>query len=91
MNITFHGAARNVTGSKHLLQLNDGTSILKEEYLNPANGLKVVGYTIINGGHTWPGGWQYLPKFIIGKTTKNLNACEEIWGFFKGYKLSVKS
>ncbi|MEO8886770.1 MAG: MBL fold metallo-hydrolase [Mucilaginibacter sp.] len=28
MNITFHGAARNVTGSKHLLQLNDGTSIL---------------------------------------------------------------
>ncbi|MDB5010108.1 MAG: fold metallo-hydrolase, partial [Mucilaginibacter sp.] len=28
MNITFHGAARNVTGSKHLIQLNDGTSIL---------------------------------------------------------------
>jgi metallo-beta-lactamase family protein len=28
MNITFHGAARNVTGSKHLLRLNDGTSIL---------------------------------------------------------------
>ncbi len=28
MNITFHGAARNVTGSKHLLQLDDGTHIL---------------------------------------------------------------
>lgn len=28
MNLTFHGAARNVTGSKHLLQLKDGTSIL---------------------------------------------------------------
>ncbi|MDP9076973.1 MAG: MBL fold metallo-hydrolase [Bacteroidota bacterium] len=28
MNITFHGAARNVTGSKHLIRLNDGTSIL---------------------------------------------------------------
>lgn len=28
MNITFHGAARNVTGSKHLLQLKNGTSIL---------------------------------------------------------------
>jgi metallo-beta-lactamase family protein len=28
MNITFHGAARNVTGSKHLLRLNDGTNIL---------------------------------------------------------------
>jgi metallo-beta-lactamase family protein len=28
MNITFHGAARHVTGSKHLLQLKNGTSIL---------------------------------------------------------------
>lgn len=28
MHITFHGAARNVTGSKHIVQLNDGTSIL---------------------------------------------------------------
>jgi len=28
MEITFHGAARNVTGSKHLLRLQDGTSIL---------------------------------------------------------------
>jgi polyhydroxybutyrate depolymerase len=64
---------------------HDGTSILKEEYRNPKNGLKVVGYTIVNGGHTWPGGWQYLPKAIIGKTTQNLNACEEIWSFFKGY------
>jgi metallo-beta-lactamase family protein len=28
MNITFHGAARNVTGSKHLIKLKDNTSIL---------------------------------------------------------------
>lgn len=28
MHITFHGAARQVTGSKHLIQLNDGTSVL---------------------------------------------------------------
>jgi metallo-beta-lactamase family protein len=28
MHITFHGAARNVTGSKHLIELNDGTSVL---------------------------------------------------------------
>lgn len=28
MNISFHGAARTVTGSKHLLQLNNGKSIL---------------------------------------------------------------
>jgi len=28
MTITFHGAARNVTGSKHLIKLNNGTQIL---------------------------------------------------------------
>src|ERR1700753_1899727 len=28
MDITFHGAARNVTGSKHLLHLQDSTTIL---------------------------------------------------------------
>ncbi len=66
---------------------DDGTSIIKQEYTNAATGFKVVGYTIVNGGHTWPGGWQYLPKFIVGKTTKNLNACAVIWDFFKQYRL----
>ena len=66
----------------------DSTSIIKEEYSNPHTGFKVVGYTIVNGGHTWPGGWQYMPQFIVGKTTKNLNACHEIWNFFKQYKLN---
>lgn len=66
----------------------DSTSVIKEEYFNPANGLKVVGYTINNGGHTWPGGWQFMPEFIVGKTTKNLNACQVIWDFFKQYKLN---
>lgn len=70
---------------------HDGTSIIKEEYHNPKNGLKVISYTINNGGHTWPGGWQYFPKFIVGKTTHNLNACQEIWSFFKPYKLSAKN
>jgi len=30
MTITFHGAARTVTGSKHLLELSDGTRILMD-------------------------------------------------------------
>lgn len=68
--------------------VNDGTSIQKEEY-SGANGLKVVGFTIVDGGHTWPGGTQYLPKFMIGPLSKNLNACDEIWKFFKENKLGV--
>lgn len=67
---------------------DDGTTVVKEEYNSP-NGFKVIGYTINNGGHTWPGGRQYLPAFIIGKTTRNLNACQVIWDFFKSYQLKA--
>jgi polyhydroxybutyrate depolymerase len=65
----------------------DGSCIIREEYANPKTGIKVVGYTIINAGHTWPGGTQYLPKMMIGSVSHNMNACEAIWDFFKGYKL----
>ncbi len=65
----------------------DGTSVTREEYINTKTGIKVVGYTIVNGGHTWPGGTQYLPKMVIGSVSHNLDACEAIWDFFKGYKL----
>ncbi len=66
----------------------DGTSIIKEEYTNAKTGVKVVGYTITNAGHTWPGGTQYLPKLMIGSVTHNMNACAVIWDFFKEYKLA---
>jgi len=40
-------------------------------------------YVVEGGGHTWPGGWQYFPERIIGKTTVNMDASEEIMAFFK--------
>jgi polyhydroxybutyrate depolymerase len=69
--------------------VNDGTSAVREEYSSAKSNLKVVGYTINNGGHTWPDGKQYLPAFIIGKTTRNVNACQVIWDFFKPYQLKA--
>ena len=68
---------------------NDGTTVIKEQYSDPKNNLKVIGYTVNNGGHTWPDGKQYLPAFIIGKTTRNFNACQVIWDFFKPYQLKA--
>ena len=68
--------------------VSDGTGVVKEEFLNSTTGIKVLGYTITNGGHTWPGGTQYLPKFLIGTVSHNLKACDIIWDFFKEYKLA---
>ena len=67
----------------------DGTSIIRETYRNPKTGVEVVGITIQNGGHAWPGGWAYLPRAIIGVTTRNLDANEAIWAFFKKYKRTI--
>jgi len=45
--------------------------------------LKVELIKIVGGGHTWPGGHQYLPKKIIGNVTRDFNAADKLWEFFK--------
>jgi polyhydroxybutyrate depolymerase len=61
----------------------DGTRVIREEYTNTDTGNKVVLLKVIDGGHTWPGGWQYLKEKWIGKTSMDINACDEIWSFFR--------
>ena len=61
----------------------DGTRVRREAYNQCREGMEVVLYTIEGGGHTWPGGHQYLPEWIIGKTSRDINANEVIWGFFQ--------
>ncbi|MGD0018906.1 MAG: hypothetical protein ABSD62_06585 [Candidatus Limnocylindrales bacterium] len=44
-------------------------------------------YRVEGAGHTWPGGDQYLPKLIIGSTTRSFDASEAIWRFLSGHRL----
>ena len=60
----------------------DGTSVQKHIYRQCRDGADVVLYEIIGGGHTWPGGYQFLPEFLIGKTNRDFNATKTIWDFF---------
>jgi len=60
----------------------DGTRVTREQYINDNDGTEVILYAIDGGGHTWPGGFQYLPAWIIGKTCKDFDANEVIWAFF---------
>jgi polyhydroxybutyrate depolymerase len=38
---------------------------------------------LAGGGHTWPGGTQYLPKAIVGAVCPELDASRVIWDFFR--------
>ena len=64
----------------------DGTRVTKIEYTQCAAESKVVLYRIDGGGHAWPDGRQYLPVGLVGRTSRDINACDEIWEFFRSLK-----
>ncbi|MCX6302823.1 MAG: alpha/beta hydrolase-fold protein [Bacteroidia bacterium] len=61
----------------------DGTRVTRKEYINNSDGTEVILYSVDGGGHTWPGGVQYMPAWIVGKTSRDIDANEVIWSFFK--------
>jgi polyhydroxybutyrate depolymerase len=61
----------------------DGTRVRKEVYADGKEDSEVILYVIEGGGHTWPGGLQYLGERTIGKTCQDIDANELIWEFFK--------
>lgn len=69
----------------------DGTSVFAETYAPCAGGSAVKFIKIEGGGHTWPGGLQYLPKGVIGPTSRELDADSEIWNFFGGHALKPRA
>ena len=64
-------------------RVNDGTHVHRDLWAGGADDTEVLVYTIEGGGHTWPGGPQYLPVMIVGKASRNLNATRVIWEFFQ--------
>ncbi len=63
--------------------LNDGTTTTVERFSGCSGGAEVRLYTVVGGGHTWPGGWQYLAERLVGKTSRDWSASEEMWAFLK--------
>jgi polyhydroxybutyrate depolymerase len=42
-------------------------------------------YRIVNGGHTWPSGIQYLPSMLVGKVNRDIDGADEAWRFFSRF------
>ncbi len=56
------------------------------EYTDCAHDAAVVLYTVVEGGHTWPGGMP-LPEWLAGSTSNSIDATGEMWAFFSEHPL----
>lgn len=85
--IQFWTAANRCTGEPVVEKLPDtdpadGTRVIRNTWKPAGGGAPVILYRIEGGGHTWPGGWKYLPAVVIGRVCMDINACDIIWEFF---------
>lgn len=64
----------------------DGTRVVRQLSTNCRDGAEVVLYEVQGGGHTWPRGAQYLPRWIIGRVSQDLDANAVIWEFFSRFR-----
>lgn len=85
--VRFWKEKNSCTTIKNTVQLpdiaDDGTTVSVEEYGDCDTQGALVLYKVNGGGHTWPGGKQYLGERWIGKTNRDIVACDVIWEFFK--------
>jgi polyhydroxybutyrate depolymerase len=65
-----------------LPKVGDGTVVRRFDSRPCADNTEVILYQIDKGGHTWPGGKQYLPKAVIGSTTGAFDGSQVIAQFF---------
>jgi polyhydroxybutyrate depolymerase len=61
----------------------DGCRVRVIRHEGGRGGTEVVLYRVEGGGHTWPGGRQYLPERRIGRVCRDFDATLAIWEFFE--------
>lgn len=62
------------------------TQVSKICYSGCEGGGEVILYRVAGAGHTWPGG-GFLPRWLTGKTNREINATDLMWEFFQRYHL----
>ena len=80
-----HNGCRDAAATATLTDRDpqDGTTIRTERFKDCAPGAAISLIIVEGGGHTWPGGFQYLPERFIGKTSRDIDATQAIWEFFR--------
>jgi len=58
---------------------------LRTVYPGGREGTEVALVRLDGGGHTWPGGAQYLPALLVGRVCRDFDATRLIWEFFMAH------
>jgi len=61
--------------------------VTRRAYVGCAGGADVVLYTVLGGGHTWPGGGR-LPESWLGRTSHSIDASRTMWEFYRQHPLT---
>ena len=81
-------AANRCTGTPAATEIpdrfDDGTKVLRRSFGSCSQGSRVVLYEIRGGGHNWPGTPLHGPGFLVGRTSREIDASRVIWDFFNG-------
>jgi polyhydroxybutyrate depolymerase len=60
----------------------DGTTTDLLAYDANTGAGEVAFYRVNGGGHTWPGGTQYLSALLVGRVSADFSANDAMWAFF---------
>lgn len=64
-------------------QTEDGYALSIEYRARCQGGTEVMLIRVEQGGHTWPGGLQYLPSGAVGPTVRGFDGSAALWAFFR--------
>ena len=58
-----------------------------EQFGPNKKGVKIILWTLEDGGHTWPGGRTTISEAKMGKLSTDIRASQLMWEFFENYSL----
>jgi len=82
---TVNGCSPDPTTTETIDNKDDKMRVVKTSY-EQCEGDPVLLYRIEGGGHTWPNGSQYLPRFLVGDVDRDIDGATEVWKFFSRFK-----
>ena len=89
--VTANGCGEKPEVTRLPATTKDGIGVERYSYPQCKNGTRVEVYRVEGGGHTWPGGDQYAPKWLVGATTRNFEASRTMLKFFRDTALQSQN